>query len=72
MLPALGDLKVETSSPDAIEICLLALIIARGANEQARRCNDVLRRVIEHVVDLDLHQDNLSDVNQVDRRRQSG
>ena len=58
MLPALGDLKVGTSGRDATEIRLLALIIVRGANQQARRCNDVVQRVIKHVVDLDVHQDN--------------
>lgn len=30
-----------------IEDRLLAPIVARGANEQARRCNDVVRRVLK-------------------------
>ena len=58
VLPALGQLDIEGISRSDIETRLLAPILARGANEQARRCNDVARRVIEHAVDLELRQDN--------------
>jgi len=58
VIPALGQLDIEAITRSDIEIQLLAPILARGANEQARRCNDVTRRVIEHAVDLELRQDN--------------
>jgi integrase len=58
VLPALGQLDIEAITRTDIETRLLAPILARGANEQARRCNDVARRVIEHAVDLELRQDN--------------
>jgi integrase len=58
VLPALGQLDIEAITRSDIETRLLAPILARGANEQARRCNDVARRVIEHAVDLELRQDN--------------
>jgi integrase len=58
VIPALGQLDIEGISRSDIETRLLAPILARGANEQARRCNDVARRVIEHAVDLELRQDN--------------
>jgi integrase len=58
VLPALGQLDIEAITRSDIETRLLAPILARGANEQARRCNDVTRRVIEHAVDLELRQDN--------------
>ncbi len=58
VIPALGQLDIEAITRSDIETQLLAPILARGANEQARRCNDVTRRVIEHAVDLELRQDN--------------
>lgn len=58
VIPALGQLDIEAITRSDIETRLLAPILARGANEQARRCNDVARRVIEHAVDLELRQDN--------------
>jgi integrase len=58
VIPALGQLDIEGISRSDIETRLLAPILARGANEQARRCNDVARRVIEHAIDLELRQDN--------------
>ena len=58
VIPALGQLEIEAITRSDIETRLLAPILARGANEQARRCNDVTRRVIEHAVDLELRQDN--------------
>jgi integrase len=58
VIPALGQLEIEAISRSDIETRLLAPILARGAHEQARRCNDVTRRVIEHAVDLELRQDN--------------
>ena len=58
VIPALGQLDIEAISRNDIETQLLAPILARGAHEQARRCNDVTRRVIEHAVDLELRQDN--------------
>jgi integrase len=58
VIPALGQLDIEAITRSDIETRLLAPILARGAHEQARRCNDVTRRVIEHAVDLELRQDN--------------
>lgn len=58
VIPALGQLEIEAITRSDIETRLLAPILARGAHEQARRCNDVTRRVIEHAVDLELRQDN--------------
>ena len=58
VIPALGQLDIEAITRSDIETLLLAPILARGANEQARRCNDVTRRVIDHAVDLELRQDN--------------
>ena len=58
VIPALGQLDIEAITRSDIETRLLAPILARGAHEQARRCIDVTRRVIEHAVDLELRQDN--------------
>ena len=58
VLPALGQLDIESLTRSDIETRLIAPIVARGAHEQARRCNDVARRVIEHAVDLELRPDN--------------
>ena len=58
VIPALGQLAIEAITRSDIETRLLAPIVARGAHEQARRCNDVTRRVIDHAVDLELRQDN--------------
>jgi hypothetical protein len=58
VIPALGQLDREGITRSDIETRLLAPLLARGAHEQARRCNDVTRRVIEHAVDLELRQDN--------------
>lgn len=58
VIPALGQLDIEAITRSDIETRLLAPILARGAYEQACRCNDVTRRVIEHAVDLELRQDN--------------
>ena len=58
VIPALGQLDIDAITRSDIETRLLAPILARGAHEQARRCNDVTRRVIEHAVDLELRQDN--------------
>jgi len=58
VIPALGQFDIEGITRTDIETRLLAPILARGAHEQARRCNDVTRRVIEHAVDLELRQDN--------------
>lgn len=58
VLPALGDAAIGALSRGQIEDRLLAPIVARGANEQARRCNDVVRRVLEHAMDLELRSDN--------------
>ena len=58
ILPVLGEMAVDSVSRADIEQRLLAPIVARGANEQARRCNDVTRRVLEHAVDLELRSDN--------------
>ena len=58
VLPALGQLAIESLTRSDIETRLIAPIVARGAHEQARRCNDVARRVIEHAVDLELRPDN--------------
>ena len=58
VIPALGQLDIEAITRNDIETQLLAPILARGPNEQARRCNDVTRRVIERAVDLELWQDN--------------
>ncbi|MFM7267127.1 MAG: tyrosine-type recombinase/integrase [Cyanobium sp.] len=58
VLPALGDVPIGVLGRAHIEDRLLAPIVARGANEQARRCNDVVRRVLEHAIDLELRADN--------------
>jgi len=58
VIPALGQLEIEAITRSDIETRLLAPILARSAHEQARRCNDVTRCVIEHAVDLELRQDN--------------
>ena len=58
VLPALGQVAIGVLGRTEIEDRLLAPIVARGANEQARRCNDVLRRVLEHAMDLELRSDN--------------
>ena len=58
VLPALGEVAIGVLGRTDIEDRLLAPIVARGANEQARRCNDVVRRVLEHAMDLELRSDN--------------
>jgi len=58
VLPALGEVAIGVLGRTEIEDRLLAPIVARGANEQARRCNDVVRRVLEHAMDLELRSDN--------------
>ena len=58
VLPALGEVAIGLLGRAEIEDLLLAPIVARGANEQARRCNDVVRRVLEHAMDLELRSDN--------------
>ena len=58
VLPALGEVAIGLLGRTEIEDRLLAPIVARGANEQARRCNDVVRRVLEHAMDLELRSDN--------------
>ena len=58
VLPALGQVAIGVLGRTEIEDRLLAPIVARGANEQARRCNDVVRRVLEHAMDLELRSDN--------------
>jgi hypothetical protein len=58
VLTALGDVAVGVLGRAEIEDRLLAPIVARGANGQARRCNDVVRRVLEHAMDLELGSDN--------------
>jgi integrase len=58
VLPALGDVAIGVLGRMEIEDRLLAPIVARGANEQARRCNDVVRRVLDYAMDLELRGDN--------------
>ena len=58
VVPALGQVAIGVLGRTEIEDRLLAPIVARGANEQARRCNDVVRRVLEHAMDLELRSDN--------------
>ena len=58
VVPALGEVAIGVLGRTDIEDRLLAPIVARGANEQARRCNDVVRRVLEHAMDLELRSDN--------------
>lgn len=58
VLPALAEVAIGALGRTDIEDRLLAPIVARGANEQARRCNDVVRRVLEHAMDLELRSDN--------------
>lgn len=58
VLPALGEVAIGVLGRTDLEDRLLAPIVARGANEQACRCNDVVRRVLEPAMDLELRSDN--------------
>ncbi len=58
VLPALGEVAIGVQGRAEIEDRLLAPIVARGANEQTRHCNDMVRKVIEHAMDLELRSDN--------------
>ena len=57
VLAARGEGSIGVLGRTGFEDCGLALIVARGAKEQARRCNDAARRVLEYTMDLELRSD---------------